>query len=482
MRLGLGLSISKSNYSLGNPSVIAHYNRVIADGGVLPAGLIGVAYVFNQLQTILGSSYLTLAQAAYNPHWLGYKLGTGSGNTLGQATQKLYAIGGSSYDVVQNTVGSQPLLLSRNSTDGNYYYNPCVASNSVTSGTALTYTAATDTLVITAKIFANNQTTASWDNIVVQNTLFGLQIQNNGTQKSFRVNATTAATGSTLYTPSSTAPHFIRATITTLNITYAWSADGITYTTLDSGITLPTFGTTGTLTIGGSANSTSNACSIYSVVLNNSTTSSTITFSPSSYAPATSQTSWTGGGATWTINTGTAATGLKGCLVNVTMIQTDGIAHNMVSSAFTSIGSRTMYTSFTLMYGAPTTFLYDDATSFNFNGAYKELTGSSRYFGTSSFMYVDMDMGVANNLRRIGTIQFESVTPKATIQTNNGTVTTSTGITFKNTSGVTLFSSRSNTGFGQFVLTNHFMTSQADDNTTKTNMYNLLTYLNNNAS
>ena len=69
-----------------------HYNRVIADGGVVPSGLSGVNAFFSAVKAIYGTSDINTAiSAAYDAHYLGYKLGAGSGTTLGQAAQKLYA-------------------------------------------------------------------------------------------------------------------------------------------------------------------------------------------------------------------------------------------------------------------------------------------------------------------------------------------------------------------------------------------------------
>jgi hypothetical protein len=70
----------------------AHFNRVIADGGVVPSGLSGVNAFFSAVKAIYGTSDINTAiSAAYDAHYLGYKLGAGSGTTLGQAAQKMYA-------------------------------------------------------------------------------------------------------------------------------------------------------------------------------------------------------------------------------------------------------------------------------------------------------------------------------------------------------------------------------------------------------
>jgi hypothetical protein len=70
----------------------AHFNRVIADGGLVPSGLSGVNAFFNTIKTIYGTSDINTAiSVGLDPQVLGYKLGAGSGTTLGQAAQKLYS-------------------------------------------------------------------------------------------------------------------------------------------------------------------------------------------------------------------------------------------------------------------------------------------------------------------------------------------------------------------------------------------------------
>jgi hypothetical protein len=71
----------------------AHYNRVIADGGLVPSGLSGVNAFFNTIKTIYATSDINTAiSVGLDPQVLGYKLGAGSGTTLGQAAQKLYSV------------------------------------------------------------------------------------------------------------------------------------------------------------------------------------------------------------------------------------------------------------------------------------------------------------------------------------------------------------------------------------------------------
>ena len=81
---------------LANSIATTHYNRVIADGGVLPAGIVGLASVLDSVITAYGANdstdFNTKVPVFLDPHYTGYKLGAGSGTTLGQAAQKVYSV------------------------------------------------------------------------------------------------------------------------------------------------------------------------------------------------------------------------------------------------------------------------------------------------------------------------------------------------------------------------------------------------------
>ena len=71
-----------------DPEAQAVYDRIIADGGV--SNLIRLNYFVVGLKTIYGS--LANVPVCYDAHWIGYKLGSGTGATAGQAVAKLYTI------------------------------------------------------------------------------------------------------------------------------------------------------------------------------------------------------------------------------------------------------------------------------------------------------------------------------------------------------------------------------------------------------
>jgi hypothetical protein len=462
-----------------NADAVTHFNRVIADGGVVPQGLTGVNFVFNQLQLAIGSGYLAASATCYDPEYLGYKLGTGSGITLGQATQKLYAIGGSGFDVVQNTVASQPLLLTYSNSQGNYYFMSRTTGNSITSGTALGFNIADNTLIITSKIFLNSQNAAgAYDNLCGQNTLFNLQVSNSGASKLIRFVSGSTAAASSSYTPNSTQPHWVRCTVAPSGITYEWSSDNVTYTSIGTSA-ITTAGTTGTLTIGGTTGSTANVTSIYTTTLQNVTTSTTLTFEPNNYLANTSQTSWTGGGATWTINTGTATTGFKGVLVNRTIVQSPATTAVpiLLSSTFTAISNRTLFAAFNA-YSSGFSYVIDDGVTPVRNGIVKSSGEVARIYLNTGAVATDVATGSINTLKLI--TAFVGANTQS-IQYNNGTAVTSGAITPSTTVGVCMFSRPDGGSPSNASLTSFFMLNMTTDATIRTAIYNLLKTMNNNA-
>jgi len=66
----------------------ALYSRIIADGGV--SNLTRLNFFVKGLKTIYGS--LSNVPVCYDAHWIGYKLGSGTGATAGQAAARLYSL------------------------------------------------------------------------------------------------------------------------------------------------------------------------------------------------------------------------------------------------------------------------------------------------------------------------------------------------------------------------------------------------------
>ena len=464
--------------SLIDPQAQAFYDRVIADGGVVPTGLIGVSSTFKAIKAIYGVNDITTAISVfYDAHYLGYKLGTGTGVTLGQAITTLYSACGASGDVVQPTLASQPLLLAWSATNGNYWFNPCIAGNSVTASIGVGYTFATDTLILKAKVFLNNQgASGTFDTIGGQGTLYNLQITNVGTSKAIRILGTTASSASTAYTPSTTEPHWVRATLTPLGITFEWSADNSNWTSIGTSV-LPSIGTGTTLTVGGTTGSTANVMSVYSFEVTNSTTTTTKVFNPSDYSASTSQNTFTSSGTVWTINTGTATTGYKGVLIDRTNVQSEGINNSLERTNIFSLTDRTNYLA-TNLFSAIFSYITDDATNTFTNAIVK--TGVANTCGTYlSTVPTRTDTTFVLNINLI--ISQMKTGFNQSIQVNNGIAATSGGLTATTFTGVKMFK-RADGGNPTNATIRTFIISPSYDNpTVKTAMYNFIKTLNNNA-
>ena len=145
MSIGVKVSIDAWRGAAGtaiDAQAQAHYNRVIADGGLIPKGLSGCSAYFTAVKAIYATSDITTAiAAAYDPDYLGYKVGAGSGTTLGQAAGTLYSATGASSDLTQATAANQPLLLVHDGVNnywwgsgvsGNYCSTPDAAANRIT--------------------------------------------------------------------------------------------------------------------------------------------------------------------------------------------------------------------------------------------------------------------------------------------------------------------------------------------------------------
>ena len=88
----LGISITNARVGGFRGGISAEaktiYNRIIADGGV--SNLSRLNFFVKGLKAIYGD--LANVPVCYDAHWIGYKLGSGTGATAGQAAAKLYSI------------------------------------------------------------------------------------------------------------------------------------------------------------------------------------------------------------------------------------------------------------------------------------------------------------------------------------------------------------------------------------------------------
>lgn len=474
IRIGIGLDNFASAGIDANAQTI--YNRIIADGGV--SNLTRLNFFVKGLKAIYGD--LANVPVCYDAHWIGYKLGSGTGATAGQAAAKLYSLTVAG-DAVQTTAASQPLLLSHNgASSDNYFQGVGIANNFVSSPSATANSGTGDKeFIITANVL-------NWSidyNMLIGKNTGGLNGYYVVTRSSSRIGY-----GCSKGDVVSTVGHsfanntlaYIKVTHDTTNgiVKFFTSTDGITYNQLGTNVSITSGVTTDTSTplcIGANSNGASNSFTgkVYRATISNSIGGAPVVdFNPAQYNASTSQTQWTSStGEVWTINTGTAD-GYKGLLVDRTYIQGDGIDDVMIA---TGLASRQYYSS------------YAASRIQTFSGNVRGILGS---VGQRNLIYVNttgdvraIAVGIAqyagevNNRFQLFTANFELLA--GSVLTNNANkVTTALG-GVANTTAYVL--SDGTTGFGNFVFSTGIQSSATDSVATNTATYDFIRSLNNNA-
>ena len=474
MFVGLGVGVGRQGFGGGiDAQAQAHYNRVIADGGVVPAGVSGTNAFFNAVKSIYGTSDITTAvSVGVDAHYLGYKMGEGAGATSGQAVQKLYSCAGSSGDVVQTTAASQPLLLAHNgaSTD-NYWWGSGVSGNYVQTPNANANNITGDIEII-------------W-NYIPQNigVVSNVAVKFNGSQYCYKAVqfSSQRLQFETKYGTSTSTNHgvtsgtniWFKITRTSSNgyVTFYKSTDGVTYTLISQDTTKAA----GALATGGTLDVTNGdpqVAKYYRITISNSIDGTPVVdFNPATYNASTSQTQWTSStGEVWTINTGTATTGYKGVLVDRTIVQGDGVDDTLAATIAIS-GIKSAYWAITRLANA-TKSVSDALVANRFNLYSDAATGLSIYTNTGNLA----SSGLTRNILS----QFAVVNNGAssTISKNDGVKTTGT-LNNNTLTGIKLFNGAD--GFSNFHINTHIITSIADSNAQQTAMYNYIRSINNNA-
>ena len=457
-----------------------HYNRVIADGGVVPSGLSGVNAFFSAVKAIYGTSDINTAiSAAYDAHYLGYKLGAGSGTTLGQAAQKLYSCSGASGDVTQTTAASQPLLLAHSGE--NYYWStgltsdyvstPNASGNQLINDCALEVISRNATVNATTKVFCakragSTATTFSYQFVFTSNLLS--IVLSNGTTI-FSYDSTTTVNSASI------GFRFSRNATTGI-IKFFESLDGVNYTQLGSNIA----GFTGTIfnlnaitTIGNNI-ITSNPVKIEKCLFFKDDTFTTATqiFNPASYNPSVSQTQWTSAtGEVWSISTGTATTGYKGHLCTKTIIQGDGVDDRMSTSLptyqyitrYASVLQYTMANGVRILAGTGAAHLLYNFVNPNIR----------------AFNGVDLDFNNETvNRLQLFTANYNSLTSTGLLNNAN----TASGDTGTLTSLLlSILSNSTPTQFANASITTIIQANQVDNTAQNTAIYQYIRSINNNA-
>jgi hypothetical protein len=474
----------------------AHYNRVIADGGLIPSGLVGVNNFFTTVKGIYGTSDITTAiSVGLDAQVLGYKLGAGAGTTAGQAAQKLYSCSGSSGDVVQTTAASQPLLLVHSGANywfgsgvaGNYVSTPNAAANQITGDIEFVAkvnfqdSGNQDTIFIKSDAVAGSSFCYSfWKN---GNSL-ALSYSNGGTVGARVISQSSATLSSVGYTYGTDIWVKGSRSASTGDVNFYYGSNGTNWTQLGTTQTTTAqsiFNASIPLWIGDWANILNQfKGKIYRAIISNSIGGAPVVdFNPSQYNAATSQTQWTSStGEVWSIQTGTATTGYKGVLVDRTIVQGDGIDDTLDLNTFILPQPFTIYPAFNNIGDTSNGFLFDAVN-----------TSSNRVLmirdGGLNFSYeTTPSSGAVAISRTVKTLELNSVVfngASSSVQRNNG----SSVIGNIGSSGFTSLrlgrASGSGGSNGNYVYNTFIIVSSADNSTIRTSMYNYIRSINNNA-
>jgi hypothetical protein len=483
--IGIGIGIPFRRMGAGiDAQAQAHYDRVIADGGLIPSGLVGVNNFFKTVKGIYGTSDITTAiSVGLDAQVLGYKLGAGAGTTAGQAAQKLYSCSGSSGDVVQTTAASQPLLLVHSG--ANSLYVPNIDGNNCTTPDAVINRISGDIEIIS-------------------------YIEAKGTQADRTIisKGTTADADYLLAVSTSNIPYFVNGDLNLLNATAAlpnvntwlrvtrvsstgdikfWTSTdsktteplSVNWTQLGTTVSGPTGArttTTGVVTVGKYSAYTSNSFngSIFRVTISNSIGGTPVVdFNPNQYNAANSQTQWTSStGEIWSIQTGTATTGYKGQIVTKTTTQGDGVDDLM------RVGSLPNKQYFSLYLAANGFSSAGNVALFNGDVGDRHLIFQTSAASISAFNGTSLPfVGEVANRLYLATVNFNNTSSDVLYNNANK----QTGATGTGTStGYCIFGGTGN-GFSNVIVNTVLGTTSVNTTTQNTDVYNYIKSINNNA-
>ena len=463
-----------------DPESQAIYDRIISDGGV--SNLTRLNYFVVGLKTIYGS--LSNVPVCYDAHWIGYKLGSGTGATAGQAAAKLYSLTVAG-DAVQTTAASQPLLLAHNgASSDNYWWGSGVASNYVTTPSSAVSNITGD-IEMVAKISIYDETGEKV--IIAKRAGASASYAFSSTSKllRFRINTTTYDSNAS-HSFAVNEEYFAKVTRqqSSGDIKFFTSLDGITYTQLGttiSGITVPidTFSIPLTVGLLGDLSSFPMKGKIFRATISNSIGGTPVVdFNPATYNASTSQTQWTSStGEVWTINTGTATTGYKGTIVDRVIVQSDGVDDYLDNTTFVRNDTMTQYLAFSSQAGSVSGVpQIIDSSSTNYrnsifqnvsllmsswmNGA-STMASASNLLNRRYILSANYNAGISNNLNLnniAGNVSTYSPTPSAT--------------------GIRLFS-KGGTVSSHNATINTYVYCANNDTANNTIMFNFLKTLNN---
>lgn len=491
-RIGIGIGIQFTRV-LGvgiDAQAQAHYDRVIADGGAIPSGLLGCNSFFVAVKAVYSTTDITTAlSAGYDPHYLGFKMGAGSGTTLGQAAQKLYSCCGSSGDLLQTTAASQPLLLEHSG--DNYWFGSGLAGNYCSTPNAVANQITGDIEFI-AKV--NFQDSGSQDTIFIKSDAvagssycYSFWKNGNNLAISYSNDGTVAARVTTISNVSLSSIGYTYGTdiwvkgsrnATTGDVKFYYGSDGVSWTQLGTTQTTTAqsiFNASIPLWIGDWANILFPfKGKIYRATISNSIGGTPVVdFNPNTYNASTSQTEWTSQtGEVWTINTGTAATGYKGVLVDRTIAQGDGIDDRMTSGTLTSKQYFTRYIAINNLYFSGR---FVDGNSALTHTIYGTASNFSMFGGSGGFDFV----GEVQNRRQLLTANWQAAPNVYNRINNSARATTASSIGSASDTGNNLFTDGG--GANPANVTLYTMVDSLTNDPLTDAMYNAISTFNNNA-
>jgi len=426
--LGIGINYSRVIGSIDTQAQ-AHYDRVIADGGIMPAGLLGCNAWFVAVKAVYAVTDITTAiSAGYDPHYLGAKIGAGSGTTLGQAATKLYSCSGASGDLTQATAASMPLLLVKNSSDANYWFGSGVSGNYCSTPNAAANQITGDIEIESEVSFGSFSTTdaiAIKSDGVAGGSAFGYYFFKTNASLSFAysnvgtvVTRTTHTSTSDLTSVGFSAGQKLWVKVTRQassgDIKFYYSSNGTTYTQLGTTVssTASTIANVNTpLVIGNWADILHLFFGkITRVKIKNSIGGTPVVdFNPASYNAATSQTQWVSATSeVWTINKSSGNT-FVGVLVDRTIIQ----GNNTTTSMSVTIAGTQPYTE------------YLTATKNGVGTYVSRATGNARgHSGTNLTLANGTTLNFASTATTRQTMTYRNNGASSGIAVNNGTETT----------------------------------------------------------
>ena len=497
IRIGIGLDNFASAGIDANAQTI--FNRIIADGGV--SNLTRLNYFVVGLKTIYGT--LANVPVCYDAHWIGYKLGSGTGATSGQAVAKLYSLTVAG-DAVQATAASQPLLLAHNgaSTDnywcgssdiGNYVSTPNSAANSIVGE-----------IEIICSVNSKGWNTTQYDVWVAKynGTNYQYQFYKDGsTTNNNLVFAWTDATGVKVATSSAglivSSIIWVRVTKSgaginrTIKFYYSnqskdTNINSITWIQLGTDIivaALDAVSVNTPTTIGRSDTGTVCRIIVYRATISNSIGGAPVVdFNPATYNAATSQTQWTSAtGEVWTINTGTATTGYKGVLVDRTIVQGDGI-DDVISVAISGNAIRTQYFAHKSL-GASTSQVGGLYLSAGLSQAFYYNVNKYSFYQSGAFdgPFGALVAGTTNRALRIsgavGGTGTDWIPFQNGVDVSNGGANIGLSVSYNI---LTLFSRGNITNFDNAIMNTYIQSSTADNLTIRTATQAFAKTLNNN--